>query len=110
MTDLDNPTAKSGPLGPPRGPADRAVVTRQTVLLLVGLVGLLASLLIFGLLAEDVRAQEASALDALATPFLRSFASPTLTALMNAFSFLGSAERRCSWSLRSPAACSQTRR
>jgi membrane-associated phospholipid phosphatase len=90
MTDLDSPSGKPGPLGPPQGPADRGVAIRQTALLLLGLLGLLATLVVFGLLAEDVRAQEAIALDALATPFLRSFASPTLTALMNGATFLGS--------------------
>jgi undecaprenyl-diphosphatase len=69
---------------------DRGLAARQLALLVIGLVGLLGCLLVFGLLAEDVRAQEASALDALATPFLHSLASPTLDALMNFATFLGS--------------------
>jgi membrane-associated phospholipid phosphatase len=58
--------------------------------LLLGLVGLMACLVVFGFLAEDVRAQEASALDALATTFLHSLASPMLDAAMNGATFLGS--------------------
>ena len=90
MTDPIDPSRKPGPLGPTHGPADHASKTRQTVLLLLGLLGLLACLVVFGILAEDVRAQEASALDALATPFLHSLASPTLDAVMNGATFLGS--------------------
>ncbi len=84
------PSRKPGPLGPSRGAVERRDLTRQSILLFGGLVALLACLLVFGVLAENVRAQEATALDALATPFFHSLASPTLDAVMNGASFLGS--------------------
>jgi membrane-associated phospholipid phosphatase len=89
MTDGSTQVRKSGPLGPPRRPVERGA-TRQTVLLLLGLLGIVACLVVFGVLAEDVRAQEAIALDARATLFLHSLASPTLDAVMNTATFLGS--------------------
>ena len=44
----------------------------------VGFVGVIVCLVILGSLARDVRDQEANALDAIATPLLRAFASPGL--------------------------------
>ena len=90
MTDLREQSHKPGPLGPSRAAGDRRAMTRQTVLLLVGLVGLLACMVVFGVLAEGVRAQEASALDAWASPFFHSMASPTMDVVMNGATFLGS--------------------
>lgn len=55
-----------------------------------GFVALFACLLVLGAIAEDVRQQEANALDALATPLLHSLSSPTLDALMQALTDLGS--------------------
>jgi membrane-associated phospholipid phosphatase len=51
---------------------------------------LLASLLVFGAIAEDVHEQEANALDGLLTPLLHSWSNPTLDAIMNGFTDLGS--------------------
>jgi undecaprenyl-diphosphatase len=56
----------------------------------VGFVGLLACLLLFGAIAEDIHEQEASALDAIATPLLHSLANPTLDAVMSGITQLGS--------------------
>ncbi len=56
----------------------------------VGFVGLLGCLLLFGAIAEDVHEQEASALDALATPLLHGLSNPTLDAVMNGITQLGS--------------------
>jgi undecaprenyl-diphosphatase len=56
----------------------------------VGLVGLIASLVVLGSIAEGVRDQEIFALDAWATPFLHGIASPGLDALMNLLTDMGS--------------------
>jgi undecaprenyl-diphosphatase len=60
------------------------------VRIVIGFVALFVFLLIFGAIAEDVHEQEASALDALATPLLHSLSSETLDALMRFFTDLGS--------------------
>jgi len=56
----------------------------------VGFVALLACLLVFGAIAEDIHEQEASALDAIATPLLHGLSSPALDAVMNGITALGS--------------------
>ena len=56
----------------------------------VGFVGLIASLVVLGSIAEGVRAQEVFALDTWATPFLHGIASPSMDALMNGLTDIGS--------------------
>jgi membrane-associated phospholipid phosphatase len=80
-----DPTS-AGPLPARRGaPASRASLT-----VFAGFVALAACLVVLGVIAEDLRAQEVFTLDTLATPFMHSLASPPLDALMNAATFLGS--------------------
>jgi undecaprenyl-diphosphatase len=55
-----------------------------------GFVALLACLLALGAIAEDVHNQEASALDALATPLLHGLSNPILDAVMGTLTTLGS--------------------
>ena len=55
-----------------------------------GFASLFASLLVFGVIAEDVHEQKAIALDALATPWLHQLSSPALDGLMRAITALGS--------------------
>jgi membrane-associated phospholipid phosphatase len=87
--------ADSGHRGPPELSSARTLRTSRTprsrlLVVAAGFVGLFACLLVFGALAEDVHEQEASALDAIATPLLHSLSSPGLDALMNAITTLGS--------------------
>jgi undecaprenyl-diphosphatase len=98
------PKTQSGPLGridPPKsaprgtvprppGAVPRPPVATATGTVVVGFVGLVASLVVLGSLAEGVRAQEVFALDTWATPFLHSIASPGLDALMNGLTTMGS--------------------
>jgi len=56
----------------------------------VGFVGLIASLLVLGSIAEGVRAQEVFALDTWATPFLHGIASPGLDTVMQRLTDIGS--------------------
>ncbi|HEY2915607.1 MAG TPA: phosphatase PAP2 family protein [Candidatus Limnocylindrales bacterium] len=67
---------------PPLGVATSAVI--------LGLVGLMGILFLFGSIAEQVRDQEAFALDAWATPFLHGVRSPLLDAVMNGLTTAGS--------------------
>jgi undecaprenyl-diphosphatase len=91
------PASAAGPLGrvdaaspatpgtvprPPLGTATRTIFT--------GFVGLIASLVVLGSIAEGVRTQEVFALDTWATPFLHGIASPSLDVLMNAVTDIGS--------------------
>lgn len=55
-----------------------------------GFLVLLVCLLALGVIADDVREQEAIALDAIATPLLHSYASPMLNSVMQTFTDLGS--------------------
>jgi undecaprenyl-diphosphatase len=55
-----------------------------------GFVAILACLLALGGIAEDVHNQEASALDALATPLLHGLSNPILDAVMGTLTTLGS--------------------
>jgi membrane-associated phospholipid phosphatase len=81
-----NPKAP-GPAAPPVS-GKRAQAATLTVV--VGLLGLMASLVVLGSIAEGVRDQEVFALDAWATPLLHGIASPGLDALMGTLTFLGS--------------------
>ena len=58
----------------------------------VGLAALFGCLLVLGALADDIREQEANALDTIATPLLHSLASPALDTVMNAFTAIGSTQ------------------
>jgi membrane-associated phospholipid phosphatase len=80
---------------PETSSAQRSVTSarlpRSRLLLLVaGFAALLACLVVFGIIAEDVYRQEAIALDAIVTPFLHGYASPTLDSVMWAITTLGS--------------------
>ena len=90
VAEMTDPTVRSGEAGPARQPVDRGAATRQTLVLLLGLLVITACLVVFGTLAENVRAQEASTLDAVATPFLHALASPALDGLMKGATFAGS--------------------
>lgn len=80
---------------PPR-PADDPPVagirrTRlATGIVAAGFVAILLGLVVFGSLAVEIRGQELSALDAIATPFLHDRASPIRDAIMNGATFIGS--------------------
>ena len=91
------PTTEAGPLGrvDPDRPAQRGSVPRRplgtaTMTVVVGFVGLLASLFVLGSIAEGVRAHEVFALDTWATPFLHGIASPGLDAVMDTLTDIGS--------------------
>jgi undecaprenyl-diphosphatase len=60
--------------------------------LIVGFVGLIASLVVLGSIAQGVRTREVFALDTWATPFLHGIASPGMDALMNALTDVGSSQ------------------
>ena len=80
------------PLSPPGtqpGSSSAATARSGALRLALGLLGLLACLIVLGVLADDVREQEASALDALANPFFHQLASPWLDRLMEGATFLG---------------------
>lgn len=90
------PATEAGPLGrvDPTRPGTPTTVVRPplwsaTATVVVGLVGLVASLIVLGSVAAGVRSQEIFALDVWATPFLHGIASPGLDALMNALTTLG---------------------
>lgn len=91
------PTTQAGPLGrvDPAKPAPAGTIPRPplgaaTMRVVVGFVGLIASLLVLGKIAEGVRTQEVFALDTWATPFLHGIASPGMDLLMNALTTMGS--------------------
>jgi membrane-associated phospholipid phosphatase len=88
---------EAGPLGrvDPVIPTTAKTVVRPplataTAMVVVGFVGLIASLLVLGSIAEGVRTQEVFALDTWATPFLHGIASPGLDSLMNTLTDIGS--------------------
>jgi membrane-associated phospholipid phosphatase len=88
---------EAGPLGPVAAPVPSAAALRPTPQLglatftvIVGFVGLIASLVVLGSIAEGVRSQEVFALDTWATPFLHGIASPALDVVMNALTDIGS--------------------
>jgi membrane-associated phospholipid phosphatase len=91
------PTTEAGPLGrvDPASPAPPESVPRPplgtaTMTVVVGLVGLIASLLVLGHIADGVREQEIFALDTWATPFLHGIASPGLDTVMLRLTDIGS--------------------
>jgi membrane-associated phospholipid phosphatase len=91
------PATEAGPLGrvDAKGPAQRRSVPRRplgtaTVTVVVGFIGLIASLFVLGSIAEGVRAHEVFALDTWATPFLHGIASPGLDAVMGTLTDIGS--------------------
>jgi undecaprenyl-diphosphatase len=91
------PTTEAGPLGrvdparpAPPGTVPRPPARKATLTVVVGFVGLVASLMVLGYIAEAVRAQEVFALDTWATPFLHGIASPGLDALMGTLTDIGS--------------------
>jgi undecaprenyl-diphosphatase len=67
-----------------RGPAG------ATLTVVTGFVGLIASLVVLGSVAQGVRAQEVFALDAWATPFLHGIASPGMDTVMLGLTSMGS--------------------
>ena len=90
-------TTQHGPLGKvdPARPAPAGTVPRPplgvaTSAVVAGFVGLVAVLVVFGSIAEQVREQEAFALDAWATPFLHAIRSPLLDAVMTGLTTIGS--------------------
>lgn len=90
-------TTESGPLGrvdpkraAPPGTVPRPPLGPATLTVVAGLLGLIASLVLLGSIAEGVRDREVFALDTWATPFLHAMASPGLNAFMNAFTNIGS--------------------
>ena len=91
------PTTEAGPLGridpvspTPPGTVPRPSVGTATMTVVVGFAALVAILIVFGSIAEAVRAQEVFGLDTWATPFLHGIASPSLDVLMNALTDIGS--------------------
>ena len=91
------PTTEAGPLGrvDPKNPAAPAAVERAPLgsavaTVVIGIFGLVASLVVLGSVAAGVRSQEVFALDAWATPFLHGIASPALDAVMNGLTWMGS--------------------
>lgn len=75
--------------GPLRSTGGTPVAT-ASVAVVGGFLGLLACLVVLGLLAASIRETELNALDTLATPYLHGLASPALDQLMNAATFAGS--------------------
>jgi undecaprenyl-diphosphatase len=93
------PNTQSGPLGridpkqpktAPPGAVPRPPVAVATGTVLIGFAGLVAALVVLGSLADGVRDQEVFALDAWATPFLHSIASPITDAIFNTLTAMGS--------------------
>ena len=75
--------ANSAPqVAAPSGPSKLTIV--------LGFAAIGGCLVILGVLADTIKAQEADALDALATPLVHQYASPTLDAFMNDVTALGS--------------------
>ncbi len=85
MTPTSRTTVEPPRIDPPSTPTKRGVTS-----LAVGFVIALVAMAGFALLADRIYAQEAFALDAFANPFLHAIASPTLDAVMNGITTLGS--------------------
>ena len=88
---------QSGPLGrvDPKQPKTSQPTPRPplglaTGALLVGIAGMVASLIVLGSIADGVRDQEVFALDTWATPFLHNIQSPAFNALMIGLTTMGS--------------------
>lgn len=71
-------------------PTSRPRARPRFNVLAFGFVALAACLVLLGSIAEDVRNQEASFLDTVATPLLHGLANPTLDEVMSALTDLGS--------------------
>jgi undecaprenyl-diphosphatase len=93
------PTTEAGPLGrvdpkrpeaAPSGSVPRPKASVATGTVVLGFIGLVVALLIFGTIADGVRDQEVFYLDTWATPFLHGISSPLLDALMNGITSMGS--------------------
>ncbi|HEY4227240.1 MAG TPA: phosphatase PAP2 family protein [Candidatus Limnocylindrales bacterium] len=90
------PKTEAGPLGrvDPKHPKTRLPTPRPplglaTGALLVGIAGIVASLIVLGFIADGVHDQEAFALDRWATPFLHDIQSPAFNALMVGLTTMG---------------------
>jgi len=90
------PKTQSGPLGrvdpkhPKTGqPTPRPPLGLATGALLIGIAGMVASLVVLGFIANGVRDQEVFALDTWATPFLHSIQSPAFNNLMVGLTTMG---------------------
>ena len=88
---------EAGPLGrvdadkkTPQQAVERPHVPTATITVLVGFVGLVASLFVFGSIAAGVREREVFALDTWATPFLHALQSTAVDGLMNTLTTIGS--------------------
>jgi undecaprenyl-diphosphatase len=88
--------AEAGPLGQV---ARKTAATRTvpqpptrlaTTTVIVGFLAMVASLFVFGSIADGVRSHEVFLLDTWATPFLHALASPGMNALMNGLTDIGS--------------------
>ncbi|MHB8459376.1 MAG: phosphatase PAP2 family protein [Candidatus Limnocylindrales bacterium] len=85
-TDMDTAIGDAvPPIEPPVTPDERGV--RE---LAIGFAAALVAMLGFAFLADQIRGQEALVLDTVANPFLHGISSPTLDAIMNAITALGS--------------------
>ncbi|HEU0244229.1 MAG TPA: phosphatase PAP2 family protein [Candidatus Limnocylindrales bacterium] len=91
-TDAPPPLADDSPSPAQLGaPVDAEAATTELVPRLAIGVGVVAALVVgLGLLARVVQDQEVNALDTFASPFVHSFASPVVDALMTGASTLGS--------------------
>jgi undecaprenyl-diphosphatase len=94
MTDRGDPTPSRAPSSDvdPERPAKvlRPPLGKVSAVIVAGFIGLIASLLVLGSIAEGVRAQEVFALDSWATPFLHGIASPGLDFVMWRLTDVGS--------------------
>ena len=89
---------EAGPLGrvdvdkrTPKEDVQRPPISTATATVLVGFAGLVASVFLFGSIADGVREHEVFALDTWATPFLHALASPGMDAFMNTLTTMGTA-------------------
>jgi undecaprenyl-diphosphatase len=91
------PTRETGPLGridakhpgrPTRPPRKR--VAAASLVVVAGFGVLIATLVVFGFIADAIRDQEVFALDTWATPFLHGIASPPLDTVMTGLTTMGS--------------------
>ena len=85
------PLGRVDPVDPDRpGRVIRPPLGKGSAVIVAGFVGLIASLLVLGSIAEGVRAQEVFALDSWATPFLHGIATPSLDWVMWRLTDIGS--------------------
>ena len=86
----DTPSRASPGPSSGAGPVASDATGPRPLILVGGLVALVVSLLIFGVIADDVREQEANALDGLLSPSLHALANPNLDTVMNGLTTAGS--------------------